>query len=181
MTSAFGSESCFRTELERVLYLDSDIIVRGDLRPLWEKDLSQYVVAVVPDALPQAFPSIDAELRRKLSLGSDTSYFNAGVMLINLIGWRNENVGPELRAFCKSNPDKLTFWDQCALNTILKGKALTVSYIWNLQSAHLRIAEIAGHKSTYKIAEPRIVHFTGPYKPWQCRCTHPAPPSIGRY
>src|SRR5688500_9172481 len=67
-------------DLIRVLYLDCDIIVRGDLQPLWQTELHNHVIAAAADV----FANRNSELKYALGLPEGATYFNAGVMLIDL-------------------------------------------------------------------------------------------------
>jgi lipopolysaccharide biosynthesis glycosyltransferase len=63
-----------------VLYLDSDIIIHGDITELFEMDLLGFPFGAVPDALTDK----DREIRTKIALDGNAHYFNGGVLLIDL-------------------------------------------------------------------------------------------------
>ena len=67
--------------IEKVLYLDSDLIVRKSLAPLWNTDIADRPLAAVPDY-------IGGTAGRDLGLPDGTKYFNSGVLLMNLQYWR---------------------------------------------------------------------------------------------
>ena len=83
--------------IDKVLYLDGDIIVRRSINDLWNTDISNYALAAVPDN------NIGLDLR--------SGYFNSGVMLINLKYWREHNLREEYYRFIKNHPDRIRFWD----------------------------------------------------------------------
>jgi lipopolysaccharide biosynthesis glycosyltransferase len=145
--------------LDRVLYLDSDIIIRGDITNLFHMDLLGFPFGAVPDAVEDA----DRKIRTKISLGATARYFNAGVLSIDLPRWRSFDIEARAISYCRSNGDAITWWDQCALNHVVNGQFYVLDEKWNFQSKssrrHLRSA--------------LIIHFTGAIKPWHARCNHP--------
>jgi lipopolysaccharide biosynthesis glycosyltransferase len=133
------------TDIDKVLYLDSDIIVRGSLSDLWNTELRDYALAAVEED-----PRLLGRQLSLLGLTQGTKYFNAGVMLINLDYWRRHNIPEKAIAFIKENPTKVEYWDQDALNAILSTRWINLPTVWN-----------------YKVnTNPAVVHFTGPVKPW---------------
>ena len=165
-------------ELERVLYLDGDILVRGDIRELWTTDLRGRTAGAVVD-LPR-YP-----FNLKLGLPSDAPYFNAGVLLIDLQRWRQLRVGERSLAFAREHGESLTWSDQCALNLVLHGDWIVLDRVWNFQS--LDVARIVnGHMRFGKVdharlAAARLVHFNGRSKPWHYLNDHPLKSEYLRY
>lgn len=155
------------TDVERVLYFDSDIIVAGDVLPLWQIDLFENIAAAVADATPDE----GREHMRRLVLTGGQTYYNAGVMLIDLGRWRAENVAHKALAFCRERTERLKYLDQCALNYVLAGDVLSLDFIWNLQNWHVGDAT-ADEEPSNLLRSARIVHFTA-LKPWFERCRHP--------
>ena len=72
--------------IEKILYLDGDIIVRHSLESLWNTDIRRHAIAAVPNMN-------ENNTNRYLRLGipQQNGYFNAGVLLVNLSWWRREN------------------------------------------------------------------------------------------
>src|SRR5271166_3713344 len=98
-------------DINKILYLDSDIIVRRSLNPLWDTDITDRALAAVSD--------YDDSARKALGFPPGTKYFNSGVLLINLRFWRQNNVPTQAISFIKNNPERVQYWDQDALNAIL--------------------------------------------------------------
>src|SRR5437879_3158835 len=67
-------------ELDRVLYLDADVIVVDSLIPLWNVDLSEDYLAAVTNVFQAAHVHRPVEL----GLAGPRAYFNSGVMVLNL-------------------------------------------------------------------------------------------------
>jgi lipopolysaccharide biosynthesis glycosyltransferase len=146
--------------LERVLYLDSDIIINGDVTELFDMDLVGFPFGAVPDALVDK----NREIRTKIALDANAHYFNAGVLLIDLSRWRSLSIGGRAISYCRSNRDSITYHDQCALNHVANGQFYVLDDTWNFQT----------NSSARQLRSALIVHFTGPFKPWHFRCAHPS-------
>ncbi|MGD0474870.1 MAG: glycosyltransferase family 8 protein [Candidatus Velthaea sp.] len=154
-------------DLQRVLYFDADIVIAGDVLPLWQIDLDDNIVAAVADATPDE----GQERRRRVVLTGGLTYYNSGVMLIDLDRWREEQVTKKALAFCRAHPERLKYWAQCALNYVLAGDVLSLNVIWNFQNSHVE-SEAVEDASSSLLRAARIVHFTA-LKPWFARCRHP--------
>ncbi|MBV8361747.1 MAG: glycosyltransferase family 8 protein [Deltaproteobacteria bacterium] len=146
--------------INKILYLDSDLVVRRPLRELWKIDLDNYALAAVEDAKwnpkKQAFISVFS-----MELAPGIKYFNSGVMLINLSYWKLNAVSERAIAFVKKHRERLNFWDQDALNAVLDGRWISLPAVWNAHHQH-----VAG---VSRVADPAIVHYCGDIKPWHWR------------
>ena len=79
----------FLPELEKVIYLDGDVIVQRDLKPLFEMNIDERYAAVVKDIVPLLVHK--QPITKKLGI-SHKYYFNSGVMLLNLKKIRQDNL-----------------------------------------------------------------------------------------
>ena len=153
-------------KLDRILYLDSDVIVLDQLRPLWETDLLGRSVAAVPDVLTQ-------RPRAGLGLPTDHIYVNSGVLLIDLKAWRRRGITAKLKAFIGAKGALLEYHDQDALNAVLLDDILPLDYRWNLQTQHIRFGRraLGSVYGSIRAAarSPAILHYAGPNKPWLFR------------
>lgn len=150
-------------DLDRVLYLDSDMIVRGDLRALWETELGGAAIAAVPDA----WATTVAPMRDRFPQG----YFNSGTLVMDLAEWRRRGVARAcLDYLASAPPDPYQFWDQTPLNEVLRGGWHRVSPRWNFMTLYSpQLADqlgIAADDYAEIAADPAIVHFLAAYKPW---------------
>jgi UDP-glucose/galactose:(glucosyl)LPS alpha-1,2-glucosyl/galactosyltransferase len=146
-------------DIEKVLYLDSDIVIRQSLGELWNIDLTDHALAAVEDYY--ADPGKILPKLKSLQLPLGAKYFNSGVMLINLTFWRLNNVSERAIRFISANPVKVDLWDQDALNAILVHRWIELPSIWNAQhNAQLNVY------SGQPVRDAAIVHFVGPVKPW---------------
>jgi lipopolysaccharide biosynthesis glycosyltransferase len=141
-------------DIEKVIYLDSDIIVKHDITELWNVDIKNFYLAAVQDVGYCA----SKKRRRVLSIPLKYGYFNSGVMLLNLKKWRENSTSNTVIEFAKNNPTKLRSIDQDALNAVLYDKWLKLHPRWNYISGRIR-------KKKFQ-KDPAIIHFTGKNKPW---------------
>jgi lipopolysaccharide biosynthesis glycosyltransferase len=115
---------------------------------------------------------------RELGLSPQAAYFNAGVMLVDLGGWRREDLSARLLACLDKHREHVRWWDQYALNVVLAGRWGPLDLRWN-QGSHAFIypswQESPLDRETYvRLREdPYIVHFTTRFKPWRPLCPHP--------
>jgi len=151
--------------IDRVLYLDSDIVVRKDLGELWASDSRGAAVAAVADS-----PNILRERGKALGLVPGCDYFNAGVLLIDLAKWREAAIAERLVSFVEANRATLPYMDQDALNAVLARDWHALDPRWNRQEYHFNDSAIA---PADLIRETAILHFTGRSKPWDYMNTHP--------
>lgn len=156
-----------KPELEKVLYLDCDIVIKDSLKDLWNIDLKDNYVAAVEDLC-----SITKEDANRLGTNH---YFNSGVLLINNELWKRDDIINTLFKNTKEIHDKIRWVDQCVLNYTFKDKVLFVSPKYNLQHSVYKDTKYnlyTKHEITYAKAFPIIVHYTGCDKPWHKKCIH---------
>lgn len=163
--------------VEKVLYLDCDIVVRHDIAPLWEVDLG--------DRMLGAVRNLFFVRHEDLAMPSDADYFNAGVLLMNLKRWRRMGATASLIRFIEAHHDHLWAHDQDALNAVFCGEILELPPRWNFQTSMLW-SEPDGLGLSYRqfrrlLADPAIVHYTSPSKPWHFSNTHPYKPTYYHY
>ena len=146
---------CF---IDRVLFVDVDMIALEDISPLWNVDLKDKIVGVVSDhVMGYAF-----DKQRKLGIKSG-EYFNAGLMLMDLAKWRTNHISKEALDLLVENSG-FEHNDQDALNIVLENKSIFLDLKWNAQPNHLR---------EMRVKDPALVHFCGQEKPWHVSSAHP--------
>ncbi|TJY42742.1 glycosyltransferase family 8 protein [Cohnella pontilimi] len=153
--------------VSRAIYLDSDIVVTGDISTLWATDLAGRVIGAVRDFR-------GAGRRKELNLPAGWPYFNAGVLLIDMDQWRGRGITEKAWAFIRRYPDKLLHHDQDALNAVLQAEWLELPVGWNCHTDRItRKQAMAGL--------PAIIHFAGESKPWHYDNDHPFQGEYYRY
>lgn len=141
--------------VNRLLYLDIDILVCGDLSSLWTMELSGNCIgAVLEQEMGIYFP----ENLSALGLSSE-QYFNSGVLLMDLERMRQEKVSESLIALAKQRGQTMRFGDQDILNLYFKDKVTYLPQSYNYRN-------YAMHTGSESIEDVHILHFNGPGKPW---------------
>ncbi|KAI0067651.1 glycosyltransferase family 8 protein [Artomyces pyxidatus] len=141
--------------VERVLYLDADTLIRGDVKDLWDTDLVGQPLAAAADV---GYPMGHSELGRM-------RYFNAGVMLMDLAKIRAEHAKLELAARDMGHSQYL---EQDILNVYFRDRWTELSLKWNAQGLATYAEDPSEDRNALAIEEMRdasIVHFTGPVHP----------------
>lgn len=135
-----------------VLYLDCDLLVRKDVRRLLEMPVTASVAAV--DHL-----SPEDGVRLFGPVGG--TYFQAGVLILNLDAWRAIGSEDSFRRILTEQRSLIRWWDQDVLNLAF-ADAWQRLEIWD--NVGFRVVESFSEKDLY--AHARIVHFDGAQKPW---------------
>jgi lipopolysaccharide biosynthesis glycosyltransferase len=146
-------------KIERVLYLDADLIILGQLDELCNTEFDgKYLIAV--NEYHWTKKSGPEVLTKKELINEN--YFNSGVMLINLKRWREESMANTLIGIGVENRKDLVYWDQDVLNITFKNK-------WGETDKSFNALELTSKVTPH----PIVVHFTGPIKPWHVLSSHP--------
>ena len=159
------------SNIEKIIYIDSDVLVRHDLTELWNYDISDYTIAAVENQ------SDGSCFYKRLNYPKEIGYFNSGVLLVNLKKWREQSLSDCFIDYIKCNPEKLINPDQDVLNYVLKDTKMNLPLKYNVQEAFYRIemnSKLKLHLSDVIEARenPYILHFTE-LKPWEKLCNHP--------
>lgn len=161
-------------KLERVLYLDADMLCLDDLLPLWKTDLQGKVLGAVADLAIPNFSSARAVRHwQELALPASQPYFNAGLLLVDLKLWKESEVTEAAIDYLARHP--VHFLHQEALNVVLKDRWRSLETRWNV------IASLYQRRYSptplASVNRPGLLHFAGRFKPWEIK-THGW---IGRY
>ena len=146
-------------KLDKVLYLDCDITIQGSLRELFDTDIEDFYFGAVKDIL---FESNTERLGIK-------KYCNAGIMLINLKKWREENIEFRLFDWMTQNIRKIKWVDQDVLNCVLQDKIKYIDKKWNAQVGQYKLCEDFNKMGK----EAKILHHIAMDKPWSNICNSP--------
>ena len=141
----------FATE-DKVLYLDSDLIVTGDLTDLFELDLGENYLAAA-----------------RSCFGAGVG-FNAGVLLINNKKWRSETIRQKLIELTEKEHENVKEGDQSILNMLFKDQYSLLDDKYNFQIGFDAGAAEKNHTFIFEIPltpSPKILHYISPDKPWK--------------
>jgi lipopolysaccharide biosynthesis glycosyltransferase len=156
---------------DKVLYLDSDIVVNGSIEDLYNTNIDQCYVAAVADAVPN--PHED------LGMSEGSKYFNCGVMLLNLPKWREDRIKERVIDLIRNKPWVIRFPDQCGINSIVDGRWKELHPKYNAQTIFFQVKFEHTRSDLYPagqlregIDNPVIIHYTGKQKPWHLGYKH---------
>jgi len=147
-------------KVDKLLFLDCDLIVQDDLTELYNTDFENIFACVVKERL-----SNENYIIKQISRLGITHYFNAGVMLLNLKKMKNENIQEKCLEFMNNSPEKILLLDQCVLNYAFQDKTKFLDKTYNYQY------KIGYSKDLYntfknKNGSAKILHFVGKEKPY---------------
>ena len=189
--------------LDKVIYLDSDLLFRADAGRLWEEPLAGAWCLAVPDVSMPVFDAVKALDRparcapylaalrpvsnyARLAIQPDAAYLNSGLLVIDLARWRADGV-PRLLFECLArNRFFVRFHDQYALNVVLAGRWRALDMRWN-QGAHIyrypSWEDSPFSEDAYRLVreDPFVVHFSSRDKPWHYGYRHPSSQEFFRY
>jgi lipopolysaccharide biosynthesis glycosyltransferase len=158
--------------VDKIIYLDSDLIVADDIRKLWDIDIKEFCIAGVLDegGVMQS---------RRLHLGTKSNYINAGVIILNIKEIKKLYSNP-LKSYLETyyyNRKYITLQDQDILNIIFKDSILVLPLKWNVNGRIFEVNEL-DHKYNdddvkTALKDLGIIHFTDRKKPWKFQATHP--------
>ena len=141
----------FVTE-DKVLYLDSDLIVTDDLTDLFELDLGENYLAAA-----------------RSCFGAGVG-FNAGVLLINNKKWKSETIRQKLIELTEKEHENVKEGDQSILNMLFKEQYSLLEDKYNFQIGFDAGAAEKNHAFIFEIPltpSPKILHYISPDKPWK--------------
>lgn len=162
----FSVETYFRLKiaalfqhLDKVLYLDSDITVLGDVKELWDTDVEGFYAAAAVDICPVGH--LDKYIDR-------SQYFNAGVLLINSKKWREDYLEKKFFDFIKNHGEDIIWVDQDVLNVILFGNIKFLPREWNME--YNAACDNVTH--LYEKSQIKLIHNISKDKPWSSNIKH---------
>jgi lipopolysaccharide biosynthesis glycosyltransferase len=146
--------------IDKVIYMDVDVVVRGDIKELYNEDLGSYSLGAVPE-----YTNVLDEHKKELGLSKKHKYFNAGILLLNVKSFREKGILREIVSMTLEVKPK--YQDQDIFNLyfennykILDSKYNVSYWMWKYNQEE-PLKEI-----TDSIQKPFIVHYST-FKPWK--------------
>ena len=156
----------------KVLFLDSDLIVGGDVCELFDLDMADFHIAAVRD-FGVLRESLDPNSKHTESFAKVTRplplhcHFNSGVVMFN-----NDSINqdPEIAGKLRAGAVDCA-GDQMILNACFKGKTLYINNSWNVMAGFASLFPEIQEKTVpeeirFRHQPPNVLHFTGKIKPW---------------
>ena len=142
-------------QYDKILYLDCDLVVLGDISELYNTELGDNILGAVPDQYVCNTREFRTYAEKAVGVNPDT-YFNAGVLVVNLEQFRKNNIENKFINLITEHDFDLLDPDQAYLNYLCFGKTHILPNGWNKSPTEI-ICE--GNKN--------IVHYNLYKKPWQ--------------
>ncbi|MCR4923909.1 MAG: glycosyltransferase family 8 protein [Lachnospiraceae bacterium] len=165
--------------IDRILYLDSDTVVTDSLKPLWEMDLGDCVLAGVETIHT-------AKDNKAMGLLPEEKAINDGVVLMDLVKWREGDYLTKCFDYIKKYRGRPPVLSEGTINNVCRGKIKILDPRYNLMNAIVaakakKIRIVTGRKyySQHIIDEankaPVIIHYLSGFvnRPWCKNCKHP--------
>ncbi len=163
---------------QKILWLDSDLVIKRDVAELFELDMGDALVAAVRDpdfagAYCGALPEVRAYAQEDIKLENPLDYFQAGVILFNLDAFRATFAPGELLSAAEER--KYLYMDQDLLNIKCAGRVRWLDMRWNVlfDNGGFRVRDVIAraprelyHTYLESRRAPYIIHFAGDQKPW---------------
>lgn len=147
--------------VDKLLYLDCDLIVNSSLKELWDTDIGDNYLVAVEDANGVKYAK-NFGLKGKL-------FFNTGMMLINCKKQLEDDIPNKAIKISMERTGTKFGYDQTVLNQLFEGKVKYTDLKWNLQYCPINVYPTYSSKTDYAnaIKSANIVHYVGDYKPWK--------------
>ncbi|MCS7063960.1 MAG: glycosyltransferase family 8 protein, partial [Methylacidiphilales bacterium] len=166
-------DQVFHKQIDKLLYLDGDTLSVHDISILWNISVEHFFLAAIQDPVAGVVGKSPQMMHwAGWDVAEGTKIFNAGVMLINTRKWEQEGICKKAIEVARSFPQRMKWWDQCALNYVIRGKFLNIDLKWNVMP-HLyyppNCFDVIYSRDIIEAAirDPYIVHFSGNNRPWR--------------
>lgn len=155
-------------ELDRIVYLDPDMLVINPIRSLYETEMGDNLYAA---CIHKGLVNISKPVNRvRLSTYEAEGYYNSGMLLMNLPAIRKHVHAQDIYAYVEKNRQLLMLPDQDILNGLYGKLIVSVDEcIWNYHAGRYeeyRLANVGEKDMNWVMQNTAILHFCGKRKPW---------------
>ena len=142
-------------EYDKAIYIDSDIIVPGDISELYDTDMHDNLIGVVTDGSVNDVPELQRYMTESLGLKLG-DYFNSGMLLMNMKELRNVHLAEHYLYLLNKYHFDCVAPDQDYLNSMCYGKIEYLDSCWDAMP----------NRNKPEIENPKIIHYNLFDKPW---------------
>ena len=153
------------SEVERILWLDADMIVNKDLTSFYNSNFCDKSIIVAQEMSPE---EVQISSIKRLNMQKDSKYFNAGMVLFNLVKIRQNWTKNSIFQLITNIKDILTWADQDVLNVMFDTDKIVCSNDYNFQLFY------KSWRSIDDVNKAFIIHYYGFMKPWNKKYVHEA-------
>lgn len=160
------------SDCNRAIYIDSDVVVEGDISDLWDIPLASKSVAAVRDRIGTVGSSGGLANYEELGINPASPYFNSGLLLLDVARWRNLDISSKVFSYLRTHAAHLQMGDQDGLNAVLHDDWIELPSRWNQQ-----IIPLALRRGRESVALPHreeggVLHYISGEKPWLPNCRY---------
>ena len=145
-------------QYDKVLYMDCDIVVLGDIAELYNNDISNLYLAASPEEVMAEVKVFGDYVEKALDVPVP-EYFNAGIMVMNLAEFRKDNIEKKFFEMINRFRFRVT-QDEDYLNVLCKGKTKILDLGWN---------KTAFKNDKFDDKNLKLIHYKINWKPWKNR------------
>ena len=143
-------------ELEKAIYIDSDVVVLGDLAELYDINLGENLIGACQDKSVADVPPLVKYMEEYVGVKKE-EYINSGVLLINLEEFRRAEIEKRITKYVSTYNFDTVAPDQDYLNFLCSGRICYLDKTWNKQPKQ------GGH---IPVSDVRLIHYNMVNKPW---------------
>ncbi|QKJ89056.1 UDP-glucose:(glucosyl)LPS alpha-1,3-glucosyltransferase [Paramixta manurensis] len=153
----------FAHKIDKVIYLDSDVLCIGSINPLFDIALQNNVLAAATERNDVWWKNRAERLGEPILADG---YFNSGVLIINIVEWQKQQITEKAMAALsdKNLINKITYFDQDVLNLVACKKVMFLDKKYNTQYSINYELKKDPIRPLY--TDVRLIHYIGPTKPW---------------
>ncbi len=133
-------------EVERVIYLDGDVLVMGSLKKLWEMDLKDKCCAACMDCVSEPYYKL-------FKIKTENRYCNSGLILMDLKAWKEKKIGERVKRYVQKNNGYVFFMEQTVFNVVLQNEIVFLPFKYNVSS----LVQVLSYNDLMKLRKP--LHF----------------------
>ncbi len=153
-------------DVNRVIYLDGDVLVLDSLKSLWEMDLQGKCCAACMDCVSESYYKL-------FKIKTENRYCNSGLILMDLKVWKQKEIGEKVKRHVQKNNGYVFFMEQTVFNVVLQNEIVYLPFKYNVSS----LVQVLSYEDLMKLrnplhfysrkeveeakANPTIVHMTG--------------------
>ncbi len=158
-------------DVQKVIYLDVDLLVLQDIAVLWNIDMQGKAIAAVPDYGIMASKRLMQQKHEVIGLPLDKKYFNSGVVIMDLQQWRANDYSSKVIELAATG--NFPHHDQDALNKLFMYNWKELPLSWNVIPPIFDLLPKVLFNNRFRASAIKarnniaILHYAGRYKPWE--------------
>ncbi|MCD8095325.1 MAG: glycosyltransferase family 8 protein [Ruminococcus sp.] len=145
------------TQYDKGIYIDSDVIIPGDISQLYNLELGENIIGACPDLSIRKIPEFVSYVKNAVGVEIE-SYVNSGVLLMNLKMMREKKFNEHFLYLFNKYHFQNVAPDQDYINAICKGRVMLLDESWDAMPPQ--------NEDRVPLEKPNIIHYNLFLKPW---------------